>query len=155
MPGSLFDSNVWVALTFQNHPFHETARGSLRDRTPDAPALFCRSTEQSFLRLASAPTLLARYGCDGCDGLTNHDALGFLEGFYQLPNVIFAEEIAATRERWFALADRGTASPKLWMDAYLAAFAITGNWRLVTLDKDFLQFESHGLELDLLGSRSW
>lgn len=122
MPGSLFDSNVWVALTFQNHPFHEIARAALRDRAPDAPALFCRSTEQSFLRLASTPTLLANYGCGG---LTNHDVIGFLEGFYQLPNVAFAEEAPAIRDQWFVLADRGTASPQLWMDAYLAAFAIT------------------------------
>jgi hypothetical protein len=36
------------------------------------------------------------------------------------------------------------------MDAYLAAFAICGAMRLVTLDKDFQNFESRGLDLHLL-----
>jgi hypothetical protein len=41
-------------------------------------------------------------------------------------------------------------APKLWMDAYLAAFAIAGGMRIVTLDKDFRNFESQGLNLLLL-----
>ena len=36
------------------------------------------------------------------------------------------------------------------MDAYLAAFAISGGMHLVTLDKDFRSFESMGLDLLLL-----
>jgi predicted nucleic acid-binding protein len=36
------------------------------------------------------------------------------------------------------------------MDAYLAAFAIAGGLRMVSLDKDFRNFESHGLDLLLL-----
>ena len=48
------------------------------------------------------------------------------------------------------LAGLGTASPKVWMDAYLAAFAIAGRLRLVTLDRDFKSYVSHGLDLSLL-----
>ena len=147
MPGSLFDSNVWLALTFESHPFHEIGRRALRDCGPDSAAIFCRATEQSFLRLASTPALLAKYDSTG---LNNHDVIGFLTEFYQLGNVSFAEESPAIRDQWLALADRETASPKLWMDAYLAAFAISGNLRLVTFDRDFRQFEPHGLELILL-----
>jgi predicted nucleic acid-binding protein len=40
-------------------------------------------------------------------------------------------------------------SPKLWMDAYLAAFALQSGHRLVTTDRDFRQFK--GLDLFLLG----
>jgi predicted nucleic acid-binding protein len=36
------------------------------------------------------------------------------------------------------------------MDAYLAALAITGGWRLLTLDRDFLGFVNDGLDLQLL-----
>jgi predicted nucleic acid-binding protein len=36
------------------------------------------------------------------------------------------------------------------MDAYLAAFAISGDLQMVTLDQDFTVFESHGLQLHLL-----
>jgi predicted nucleic acid-binding protein len=51
---------------------------------------------------------------------------------------------------WRQLAETETASPKLWMDAYLAAFAITGGLRLVTFDKDFRKFENQGLDWLLL-----
>jgi predicted nucleic acid-binding protein len=44
---------------------------------------------------------------------------------------------------------RGTASPKLWMDAYLAAFALAGRYAMVTTDAAFRQFR--GLDLLILG----
>ena len=41
--------------------------------------------------------------------------------------------------------------PKVWTDAYLAAFAIAGKFRLVTLDGDFETYEkSDRLKLILL-----
>ncbi len=46
--------------------------------------------------------------------------------------------------------NRNTVSPKLWMDAYLAAFAISGKLRFVTNDKAFRQFQAYGLDLHLL-----
>jgi hypothetical protein len=51
---------------------------------------------------------------------------------------------------WMKLACLDQAAPKRWMDAYLAALAITGGWRLLTLDRDFLSFENDGLDLQLL-----
>ena len=66
------------------------------------------------------------------------------------PNVAFIDEPSGTRDLWLLLANRNTASPKLWMDAYLAAFAISGSLRFVTTDKAFYQFESQGLDLQLL-----
>jgi len=36
------------------------------------------------------------------------------------------------------------------MDAYLAAFALSGSLNFVTLDRDFQTYESHGLQLRLL-----
>lgn len=147
MSAALFDSNVWVALPFDKHPFHETARAAFRECKAKSPAVFCRATEQSFLRLASTPALHAAYECIG---LNNQDVSGFLEGFHELPHVIFAAEPATTRNLWLTFADRPTASPKVWMDAYLAAFAISGNLRFVTIDSDFSQYRSAGLELELL-----
>ena len=40
------------------------------------------------------------------------------------------------------------ASPKLWMDAYLAAFTVAGGYQLVTTDKGFKQFK--GLDILVL-----
>ena len=41
-------------------------------------------------------------------------------------------------------------SPRLWQDAYLAAFAVTAGLQLVSFDRGFRQFA--GLELTLLGA---
>lgn len=38
-------------------------------------------------------------------------------------------------------AARDTASPKLWMDAWLAAFAIQSGCQFVTIDRSFAKFD--------------
>jgi predicted nucleic acid-binding protein len=50
------------------------------------------------------------------------------------------DEPTHLESHWKQLAARDTVSPKLWMDAYLAAFAITAGLRLVTTDTAFRQF---------------
>lgn len=147
MPGFLFDSNVWIAGVFTTHAFHRQARTALLEATPASPAVFCRSTQQSFLRLATTPALLKAYGADG---LTNRDALVALEALLALAQVCEREEPPGTVALWGRLAGLDTTSPKVWMDAYLAAFAISGALLLVTLDRDFKSFEAHGLDLILL-----
>jgi len=67
-----------------------------------------------------------------------------------LPIVAFREEPADLVPLWHRFARRQTASPKLWMHAYLAAFAITAQLSIVTFDGDFKQFEHAGLKLQLL-----
>ena len=147
MPGSLFDSNVWIAAIFTTHPCHQQAQTALHDATPANPAVFCRSTQQSFLRLASTPALLKAYGADG---LTNRDALVALDDLLALAQVCEREEPRGTVALWHRLASRDTTSPNVWMDAYLAAFAMSGALCLVTLDRDFKTYEAQGLDLVLL-----
>jgi len=112
-----------------------------------SPAMFCRATEQSFLRLASTPALLRQYHNSG---LTNADIVRILDRLQGLENTAIANEPVPTRSLWLKLAGTSAASPKLWMDAYLAAFAIAANLRFVTFDADFRQFQPHGLNLHLL-----
>ena len=147
MPGSLLDTNVWIAAIFALHPFHGRARQVLQDATPAYPAVFCRATQQSFLRLASTPTLLKAYGAEG---LTNRDALLALRAMLALPQVCERAEPPGVLPLWHRLASCDTASPKIWMDAYLGAFALAGGLRMVSLDHDFRNFVTHGLDLVLL-----
>jgi predicted nucleic acid-binding protein len=56
------------------------------------------------------------------------------------PRIGFADEPTDLELHWKRLSLRGSASPKLWMDAYLAAFAIAGGHQLVTIDAAFTQF---------------
>ena len=114
---------------------------------PPNPPLFCRATQQSFLRSASTPTLLKAYGAEG---MTDRDALVALDALQALPQVCTREEAPGVFALWRGLAVAETASPKVWMDAYLVAFAITGGLRLITLDGDFRRFVANGLGLDLV-----
>lgn len=147
MPGSLFDTNVWLAAIFTTHPCHGLAQQALQQARPSEPAVFCRSSQQSFLRLASTPTLLKAYGAEG---MTNRDALVTLDALQALPQVCVRDEPPGVLALWRACAARDTASPKVWMDAYLAAFAIGGGLRMVTLDRDFKSFVPQGLDLALM-----
>ncbi len=149
MSGTLFDTNLWVALTFSAHPHHELARGAFDRSSKRAPAYFCRATQQSFLRLAVSPSLLKLYGAEG---FTNLDALDLLRSLAKHPKVGFLEEPADQETLWHQLADLPSASPKVWMDAYLAAFAIGHKLEMVTLDSDFKSFVKDGLRLRLLAS---
>lgn len=150
MPASLLDSNVWVAAVFTAHDFHTPSMTVLRLATPAQPILFCRATEQSFLRLVTASRMLARYGAEG---MTNRHALASLVNLKARPGVEYRDEPPGTVALWHRLAALDTASPKVWMDAYLAAFAITGGLEFVTLDRDFQIYEKHGLRLRLLAPK--
>jgi toxin-antitoxin system PIN domain toxin len=147
VPASLFDTSVWLAAVFNSHPFHPTAQKRLQQATASEPAVFCRATQQSFLRLASTPALLKAYGATG---LTNRDALVTLGALLALRQVRERDEPPGTPVLWHRLASLDTASPKVWMDAYLAAFAIRSGMRMVTLDQDFKNFAAHGLDLLLV-----
>ena len=147
MSGSLFDTNVWLAAVFKKHDFHGIARKALEQSSATNPAVFCRSTQQSFLRLASTRALLKTYDADG---MSNRDAIVAYEQLQAQPHVTMREEPTGLQALWLQLAGLDTASPKVWMDAYLAAFAIRGKLRLVTLDQDFKNFVSQGLHLSLL-----
>jgi toxin-antitoxin system PIN domain toxin len=143
----LFDSNIWVALTFPTHPFHPAATAVLATSGQAEPAYFCRSTQQSFLRLITTAALARAYGFPDID---NQQAIEILTGYHELSYVDFLNEPPDINDLWLHLANRKTASPKVWMDAYLAAFAISGKLQFVTTDQDFRQYMAEGLDLQLL-----
>jgi uncharacterized protein len=149
VPGALFDTNIWIAVVFPTHPFHDLAQEALARATSAQPAVMCRYTQQSFLRLASTPTLLKVYGAESS---TNRDALVAMEGLLALPQVVLRSEPEGVFELWRQFASRDAASPKLWMDAYLAAFAVAGGTNMVTLDHDFKSFLTYGMNLILLNA---
>ena len=147
MLGTLFDTNIWVASVFRLHPFHRAAQQKLEQATPASPAIFCRSTEQSFLRLITSDRLLKFYEVEG---LSNRVATLQLHKLQAMSQVRFQDEPAGTTALWHSIAALNTPSPRVWMDAYLAAFAISGGLQLLTTDKDFKAYERHGLALTLI-----
>lgn len=145
----LFDTCVWVALAFGSHPHHAEARREFAAADSARPAAFCRATQQGFLRLVTTPSAQKIYGSGP---IANDQAWVKWEALIALPQLVWLEEPAGLESLWRKLACRATASPKVWMDAYLAAFAIAGGFRLATLDRDFKNFEARGLDLHLLVS---
>ncbi|MCU0982595.1 MAG: PIN domain-containing protein [Pirellulaceae bacterium] len=140
----LCDSNVFLALAVGQHAHHSLAAKWFAGLSEPDVAQFCRATRISFLRLLTqklAPDYLPLSNLEAwlvLDRLTEDGATGF------------ESEPAGLDPVWRHLSETQTPSPKVWMDAYLAAFAISGGMRLVTLDKDFRNFESMGLDWLLL-----
>lgn len=143
----LIDTSVWVALTFNAHSNHSIAEAAYQSLSPANPAVFCRSTQQSFLRLATNARVLSGFGVTP---FTNRQALDVLAQTIASSAVVYWDEPPGVESRWFQLASRDVPSPQLWMDAYLAAFAIAGDLDLMTLDHGFRKFVGDGLKLQLI-----
>ena len=142
----LCDSNVWLSLALSGHVHNAAVQAWLESVEEPRSVLFCRATQQSFLRLLTNASVLRPYGNRP---LTNRQAWSVYASLLADDRIAFQQEPAGLEARWTLFALRNTASPKLWMDAYLAAFALAGGHRLVTTDAAFEQFR--GLRLELLG----
>ena len=146
----LLDTNTWIALTVETHPHH-----SMAQRWYEAAPLtvgdlmFCRLTEMGFLRLVTQKQVMKQCGLVA---LSNDEAVEYLSRVYEDPAVVRVEEPPATRNLWLELAAGPHASPHVWTDAYLAAFAIGLDAEFVTFDRGFTTYQKRGLNLLLLES---
>jgi len=141
---SIPDINVWVALCIPAHTHHGLALDWAK-ADPTRSFFFCRYTQQGLLRLITTSAVTSLFGQAP---LSNRAALRTMADLLEDDQVQFATEPENIFPHWSAFADVATASPKLWMDAYLAAFARCGGYRLVTTDKAFKQFK--GLDVLVL-----
>ena len=129
----LLDVNVWLALAFQRHLHHQPATDWFT-AAPENSCCFCRFTQISFLRLATTPQVMAS------DALTLKVAwLGF-DKLYNDPKVVFADEPQGIQPLWRGYSEHLSFSPKVWNDAFLAAFAVTADFDFITFDKGFTQY---------------
>jgi toxin-antitoxin system PIN domain toxin len=143
----LCDSNVWLALALSKHVHHAAVRRWFDGVDERASVLFCRATQQTLLRLLTNASVLGAYGNPP---LTNRQAWSAYGALLADERIAFhAEEPPDLEAHWTRFALRQTASPKLWMDAYLAAFALAAGCRLVTTDAAFEQFR--GVDSAILG----
>lgn len=140
---TLVDTNVWLALVLTGHSHHGTASRWFSEQARPGDILFCRATQTALLRLLTTGPVLAPYGVLP---LTNEEAWHVYDRLAADARIGFACEPPGIEEHWKRLASRATPSPKLCMDAYLAAFALAAGHQLVTTDAAFRQFEA----LDLM-----
>jgi len=142
----LCDSNVFLALAVGQHLHHRRAAAWFAGLVAADKAEFCRATQISFLRLLTqkiAPEYLP---------VSNEAGRAAFDQLMEDDVVEFAMEPENIDSVWRSFGDLVTVAPKVWMDSYLAAFAIAAGMRFVTMDGDFKRFETHGLDLLLLHS---
>ncbi len=128
------DVNLWLALAFSRHVHHPAAK-SWFGAVPDQGCCFCRLTQQGFLRLASNPKVLDD------EAVSLHDASRLYDAFVGDPRVTFADEPPGLEPLWRTYTQRASFSPKVWSDAYLAAFARAAGCELVTFDKAMSHYQ--------------
>ena len=139
------DTNLWLALSLSRHTHHTAAKAWLEGEDEPDGLIFCRSTQQSFLRLLTTMGIMSVYGIPP---RSNKAAWAAWESFIGDDRIILQPEPPGLGAVWKKLAVRRTSSPELWMDAYLAAFAISSGAQLVTTDKAFTQFP--GLDVQVI-----
>lgn len=137
-PIDLPDVNVWLAFSVADHPHHQRARRYWYEESGDE-LVFCRVTALGFLRLATNATVM------GGQPLTVSQAWQAYSSFRRLPEVALAAEPEGCEECLEEWILENTLTPRQWTDAYLAAFAKAGGFRLVSFDGDFTSFD--GLDL--------
>lgn len=128
----LLDVNVWVALAFDRHVHHAAAK-SWYNSSQDT-CCFCRWTQQGFLRLSTNPAALPELA------VSLKQAWGLYDTMMDDARIAFADEPQELETHWRASTQRRSFSPKVWSDAYLAAFANAASLELVTFDKGLRQY---------------
>jgi toxin-antitoxin system PIN domain toxin len=141
----LCDSNVILATVLERHPHHGSTLAWLNSLAEGDMVALCRQTQTSFLRLLTTEAVMKE------EVQTNAAAIGILLELMADPRFEFVTAEPIEMEAlWFKAAGVRQASPKKWMDAYLAAFARGHSLRFVTFDKAFEELRRGGLDLLVL-----
>jgi uncharacterized protein len=125
----LLDVNVWVALNFDQHTHHAAAKHWYEAVPASATLVFCRQTQLGLFKILTTTAVM------GPNVLTQVECWQIFDRWVSTGQVAWADEPQDLETRLRALTGHAVASPKEWMDAYLAAFAETARIQLVTFDQ--------------------
>lgn len=129
MTSSIFpDVNVWLALLMENHVHRAAARNWLESTESDLIG-FVRVTQMSVLRLLT--TSAAMNGRP----LRMPEAWAAYDSLFGDERVAFVNEPNGVDATFRKYARKNHASPKLWADAWLLAFAECAGGAVVTFDQ--------------------
>lgn len=133
----LADTNVWLGLIISSHRHHRACLRWIDDVEDVGAIVLPRLVQLSVLRLLTTTAVLAPHQRPP---LTNAEAWTVMDAVAADERVVLDLEEPPLDTTWRAMSARPTASPKMWMHAYLAAYASTADCTLVTLDGAFAQF---------------
>lgn len=128
----LADVNVWFALAVEEHQHHAHARQWWEDTT--GVLGFVRVTQLGLLRLlTSSGPMRGR-------PLTNQEAWAVWDQFLSDERVRVFPELPALDDQFRAFSSSPQPSPKVWVDAYLAASAAANDAVLVSFDQAMARY---------------
>ena len=122
------DVNVWMALLNPDHEHHDLAAKWWASETTGQIA-FSRVTQMSLLRLLTTAVVM------GGKPLSMAQAWATYGRLLHDERVTFASEPQSVEKPFREHSSKGSASPKLWADAYIIAFAQEMGATLVTFDR--------------------
>ena len=125
---NFLDANVWLALLWDRHGHSDRAREWFR-QCDDEQFLFCRFTQITVLRLLTTKEVMGRDVKSMVGAWEVWDQLWSDDRIAMLPEPDGFEPRLRIHSRL------GSASPKVWADAYLVAFASAAGLKLVTFDR--------------------
>ncbi len=123
------DVNVWVALHHQIHEHHEAALAWFGALEPQSSLVFCRQTQMGFFRLLTTGAVM------GDETLTQRQCWTLYRQWIASGKAKLESEPAGVSQAFEQRTMADAPSPKMWMDAYLAAFAEAAHLTLVTFDR--------------------
>ena len=134
------DVNVWLALASSRHIHSQVCSEWLNSLGAEA-VVFCRVSQMGLLRLLTNESAM------GKDVLSSREAWHVYIAILQDQRVSLLAEPFNLEPEWQRLMSQDKPVPKVWTDAYLAAFAISGGMQLVTLDRAVLSLTNQALLL--------
>ena len=134
------DVNVWLALASERH-VHSGVCGSWLNRIEAGSTAFCRITQMGLLRLLTNSAVMQD------EVLSSSEAWFVYRRMLTDERISFQSEPPGLEDRWRKLTSRDKPAPKLWTDAYLAAFAEASGLQIVTLDGAVLALAPEALVL--------
>ena len=122
------DINVWLALLIEDHVHRPAALAWWRaDRSHQVA--FSRLTQVGVLRLLTTSAAMNGQPLSMAEAWSAHDSL------YLDDRLVFLAEPPMLERAFRNAASSDQASPKLWADAYLTAFAEVSGAQVVTFDR--------------------
>lgn len=138
---NFLDLNVWLALVWARHSHSDRAHAWF-EQADSQQFLFCRFTQLGLLRLLTNKAVM------GSDVKTTMGAWEIYDQCCADERIAFLPEPNGIDPMLRSYARSRQASPQVWADAYLAAFANAAGLRLVTFDKGFRTKPVHCLVLE-------
>jgi toxin-antitoxin system PIN domain toxin len=131
---ALADVSWLLPLCYGGHEHHEAA-GRWLEALPEADGVVvCRLAQMGLLRLLSNPSVM------GADARATDEVWKLNDRLLGDPRFSWEAEPPTLEAELRHLTKSFSYSPKLWQDAYLAAFAVAAGLSLVTFDRGFRKF---------------